>query len=64
MAIMRMSRTTLWRHVVAGHIPEPIKMGKTIRWHKITFENWVISHGIDITQKPITRPRRDLEEFA
>lgn len=63
MRLLKMSRTTLWRHIRDGNVPEPIRIGTTVRWHKITFENWMVEKEIDITAKPI-KPRRDLEEFA
>ena len=35
---LRVSRRTLDRYVKAGHVPAPVKFGRTVRWHKSVIE--------------------------
>lgn len=41
MSLFRMSKTTLWRHVKEGRVPEPIYIGRSPLWQKSLVEQWI-----------------------
>jgi predicted DNA-binding transcriptional regulator AlpA len=62
-ALMRISRVTLWRHIKDGTIPEPKRIGRTSLWQKIAIERWLEEeHGI--TGNAPKPKRRDIDELC
>lgn len=59
MSLFRMSKTTLWRHVKEGRVPEPIYIGRAPLWHKNQVEEWL---GDKMGIKP--KRKRDSHELA
>ena len=45
LALLSMSRTSLWRHVKAGTVPKPIYIGSAKRWRAFDIAEFVRSGG-------------------
>jgi excisionase family DNA binding protein len=39
--LMQISRRTLWRLRSAGELPEPVRLGGTVRWRLEEVRDWV-----------------------
>jgi len=55
--LLRVSKTTLWRLRVAGHLPRPIRIGSLIRWRVAEVRSWM-----DDGCPQVEKRRRSLSE--
>ena len=39
--IMQISTRTLWRMRSAGQLPDPVRLGGTVRWRVDEIKNWI-----------------------
>jgi predicted DNA-binding transcriptional regulator AlpA len=39
--MMQISTRTLWRMRSAGQLPEPVRLGGTVRWRMEEIKNWI-----------------------
>ena len=39
--LMQVSTRTLWRLRSAGQLPEPVRLGGTVRWRVDEIKNWI-----------------------
>lgn len=40
-ALLNISTRTLWRLLSAGRLPEPIRLGGSVRWRREQVESWI-----------------------
>ena len=40
-ALLGVSRAHVWRLNAAGKLPEPIRLGKAVRWQRAELEKWL-----------------------
>ena len=40
-AALKLGRRTIWRMVSTGSIPQPIRLGRSVRWRRATIEAWL-----------------------
>ena len=40
-ALLGVSRAHVWRLNAAGKLPEPIRLGKAVRWQRAELEKWI-----------------------
>ncbi len=45
MSLLKLSKTTLWRHIREGKVPQPVYIGRSPLWHKLTFHRWLDDLG-------------------
>jgi excisionase family DNA binding protein len=38
--LLALSERTVWKLTSAGHLPKPIRMGRSVRWHRPTIEQF------------------------
>ena len=41
-AALKLSTRTIWRMRATGEIPQPIRVGRSVRWQRCEVEHWVI----------------------
>ena len=41
--LLKLSRRQVWRLRSAGEIPQPIKIGNSVRWNRTDIERWLDS---------------------
>ncbi|NQT93600.1 MAG: helix-turn-helix domain-containing protein [Lentisphaerae bacterium] len=46
-AALRLSPRTVWRMVSTGSIPQPIRLGRSVRWQRSEIENWLTAEQED-----------------
>jgi predicted DNA-binding transcriptional regulator AlpA len=39
--LLNMSVRTLWRNRSAGNVPQPVRIGATVRWSVVELEKWI-----------------------
>lgn len=39
--ILQVDERTIRRHVRAGRLPEPLRIGQLLRWHAGRFDSWI-----------------------
>ena len=39
--MMQVSERTLWRWLSACRVPEPVRIGGTVRWRHLEIKNWI-----------------------
>ena len=67
MALFRMSKSTLWRHIGHNKFPKPVYLGSTPLWHKQTLERLVEGLGVNFGAIGVTQAtdrRREIDEFC
>ncbi len=40
-SLLKLSTRSLWRHLSAGQIPKPVRIGGTVRWRLEEVRNWI-----------------------
>jgi predicted DNA-binding transcriptional regulator AlpA len=56
--LLNMSVRTLWRNRSAGNIPQPVRIGATIRWSVVELEKWIADGCPKRKARDNERPRR------
>ena len=46
---LRISTRAVWKHVAAGRIPEPVRLGRSTRWRAASVEHFVRC-GLDMAR--------------
>lgn len=39
--MLGIGRRTVWRLIATGQIPPPMRIGRSVRWRKASFERWL-----------------------
>lgn len=39
--LLKIAPRTIWRHVATGAVPEPIRIGRSVRWSRAKVEEWL-----------------------
>lgn len=42
--LLGVSIRSIWRRINDGTIPEPVRIGRLVRWHRQTIENWLLGN--------------------
>ncbi len=62
MSLLKLSKTTLWRHIREGKVPQPVYIGRSPLWHKQTLHRWLDDLGaFSVRPTPPTRIDRGRE---
>lgn len=67
MALFRMSKSTLWRHIGRNKFPKPVYLGNTPLWHKQTLVRLIEGLGVNFDGAAVTQAadrRREIDEFC